>query len=945
MGKAFQYIFILVLTLLHLAGMAQSYEVSGKVTEAAKGQPLLGVHVAVVGNVQGTISDQQGEFHLKTNVAPPFTLQFSFVGFETQYMEVERSGQQVNIRMQEDYLLGQEVTISASRVEKSVLQSSVSVERMNLRDIQQMPMANFYDGLYQLKGVDMNVHGLTFQLPNTRGFNDYTNTRMNQVVDGMENMAPGLSFAAGNIFGLPQLDVESVEMVVGASTVLYGPGGMNGTLVMKSKDPFRYQGLNISLQSGVMNVGSEVLDTPTPLINLSMRYARSFKDKLAVKFVASYLRASDWQANDYRDRSDLEDPSLNRMSNPGYDGVNVYGDELLVSTNLAEIADAVIGGIADAQGFEPGSPEYENLYNRAIPFFPDQNITRSGWKESDLADDKTENIMLGGSVQTLITEKLSLIAQSNYSQGTSVYTAQNRFAAREFNILSGKLELNNPNFYLRAWGVAENSGPSYDIGGAALRLNEMWKPSEEWFADYIGAYTQTALLSEDMQAAHRFARLVADNRDPGTGIIFDHSKAAIPLPGSEAFTQMLNDISSTNVNEGGAQVYDRSRMYQLEGLYDFSHLTNMVEVQVGLSQRLTVVDSDGTIFFDEPDEPIRINQFGTFVQVNKNLFKERLRITGAFRFDKNRYFDAEYTPRFSLIYFLTSGKEQSIRGTFQTAYRFPTIADQWVDLDAGVFRSIGGMERVRDAYGFNDIPVYPMSGRNPVKDSVITEHGPIELAPLLPEKVASTEIGYKGLFLGKKLFVDAYAYYNKYRGFQAVQLVAQLAGDTGEEDDLLYQTYVTTDEPVSSVGWALGLDYRFRIGILFRGNVAYNKLLENIDIPGVETRYNTPEYRANLSIAHPRIFNNLGFAVNFHWQSGFLWESGFGAGDIPAYYTLDAHISYALPRIHSTLKLGASNLLNHYYTTSFGSANIGGLYYFTIEYNDILGYLNKKHTE
>jgi outer membrane receptor protein involved in Fe transport len=944
MGKLLRYLFILIFSLAAMASRAQVYEVSGKVTEAATGLPLLGVHVAVIGNVQGTVSDQQGEFSLKTSVAPPFSLQISFVGFETQIIDVDQSGMQIDIQMEEDYLLGQEATVSASRVEKSVLQSSLSVERMNLRDIQQMPMANFYDGLYQLKGVDMNVHGLTFQLPNTRGFNDYTNTRMNQVVDGMENIAPGLSFAAGNIFGLPQLDVESVEMVVGASTVLYGPGGMNGTLVMKSKDPFRYQGLSVSLQGGIMNIGSEVLESPSPLINMSMRYAKVFKDRIALKFVASYLRASDWQADDYRDRSDLDDPSLNHQSNPGYDGVNIYGDESLVSTNLAEIGDAVIGGIAESQGYAPGSQEYEDLFNRARPFFPDQNITRTGWKESDLADNKTENVMLGGSVHYMINEKLKVIAQANYAQGTSVYTAQNRFAAREFSIISGKVELNNPNFYVRAWGVGENSGPSYDIGGTALVLNETWKPSEQWFTDYITAYTQEALLSENMESAHRFARLVADNRDPRTGTVFDNNLPAFPIPGSEEFDRMLTETTSTNVNEGGAQVYDRSKMYQLEGLYDFSHLTDVVEVQVGLSQRLTIVDSDGTIFFDEPDDPIRINQFGTFVQLNRDFFKDRLRITAAFRFDKNQYFDAEYTPRFSMIFFLGSDKEQSIRGTFQTAYRFPTIADQWVDLDAGVFRSIGGMEKVRDHYGFNTIPVYPMSGRNPVKDSVITEDGPIVLPPLLPEKVASTEIGYKGLFLGKKLFVDAYAYYNKYKGFQAVQLVAQLAGDTGEEDDLLYQTYMTTDDPVSSVGWALGLDYRFRIGLLFRGNVAFNKLLESIDTPGVETRYNTPEYRANLSIAHPRIVAKLGFAFNFHWQSGFLWESGFGAGDIPAFSTLDGHISYSFPRIHTTLKLGASNMLNSYYTTSFGSANIGGLYYITIEYNDIMGYLSKKNS-
>jgi iron complex outermembrane receptor protein len=179
MGISLKHILILILSLASFATSAQSYEVIGKVSEAKTGLPLFGVHVAVVGNVQGTISNQKGDYVLKTGIAPPFELQFSFIGFETQTVEVSQSGQTINIEMEEEYLLGQEVVVAASRVEKSILQSSLSIERLNLRDIQQMPAANFYDGLYQLKGVDMNVHGLTFQLPNTRGFNDYTNTRMN----------------------------------------------------------------------------------------------------------------------------------------------------------------------------------------------------------------------------------------------------------------------------------------------------------------------------------------------------------------------------------------------------------------------------------------------------------------------------------------------------------------------------------------------------------------------------------------------------------------------------------------------------------------------------------------------------------------------------------------------------------------------------------------------
>ena len=403
----------------------------------------------------------------------------------------------------------------------------------------------------------------------------------------------------------------------------------------------------------------------------------------------------------------------------------------------------------------------------------------------------------------------------------------------------------------------------------------------------------------------------------------------------------MNDITSKSIDEGGARVYDNSKLYQVEGMYNFTHLIHFMEMQVGVSNRVTSVNSNGTVFFDTPGHPININQFGTFIQINKDFLYDRLRITGAFRFDKNQYFEAQYTPRFSLIGFLDKKKEHSIRGTFQTAYRFPAIADQWVDINAGVFRTIGGMPEVQNSYNFNTIPLYPMSGRNPVKDKPVTENGPIILPGLSPEKVVSSEIGYKGLFLGKKLFLDTYAYYNKYKGFEAVQLVAQLAADAGTEKDQLYQTYFTTDQPVSSFGWALSLDYMTPVGILIKSNVAFNKLLESIDAPGVEARFNSPEYRANLSVGHHAIIPNLGFNLNFHWQSGFLWESGFGAGYIPAFTTLDAHVSYKVPAIKTTFKLGGSNILNKYYTTSFGSAQIGGLYYVSLVYEDILDYVTK----
>jgi len=915
---------------------AQSYEFKGKISDSGTGEPMEGVHITVKDNLYGTISGNDGAFVLKTRIPPPLVLHFSFVGFVTQEIEVKGVTEFLEIRMEEQYYLGQEVVISASRVEENILRSPVSIEKMDLRDLKQISAANFYDGLYQLKGVDMNVHGLTFRLPNTRGFNDYTNYRMNQIIDGVENISPGLSFSAGNIFGLPQIDVKSVEMVVGASTVLYGPGGMNGTLVMQSKDPFKYQGLSVSLQPGVMNFGSITGDNFTPMSEVNVRYARAFSNRIAFKITASYLDATDWHANDMRDRSDLDDPSLTRFTNPGYDGVNTYGDESLVSVNLNDVGPAVIDGIASSQGITPGSPEYQDLYNNAIRYFPDQLVTRTGWIERDLSGDKTKNVRFSGSFHYFINERTETIAQANYAEGTSVYTAQNRFAAREFNILSGKIEINHPDYYFRAYGVTENSGSSYDIGGAALRLNELWKPSEDWFSDYLTAYTQTALITDDMENAHQFARLVADNRDPKTGVIFDNSKPAFPMRGSEEFISMMNEITSNSINDNGAMVYDNSKFFQVEGMYDFRNLIQFMEMQFGVSNRFYFVNSNGTVFADEPGNPIKINQFGTFIQINKNFINKHLRLTGAFRYDKNQNFKAQYTPRFSLICFLDKKMEHSLRGTVQTAYRFPSIADQWVDVNAGIFRTIGGMDKVKNKYNFNTIPLYPMSGRNPVKDKPVTENGPIVLPGLSPEKVASTEIGYKGLFLEKKLFLDTYAFYNKYKGFEAVQLVAQLAEDAGTEKDLLYQTFFTTDKPVSSFGWAAGVDYMTSPGILIRSNVACNKLLARLDAPGVEAGFNSPEYRANLSIGHHEILPNIGFNLNLHWQEGFIWESAFGAGKIPAFTTLDFHVSYKFSAIKTLFKLGGSNVLNNYYTTSFGSAQIGGLYYVSLVYEDIL---------
>ena len=140
--------------------------------------------------------------------------------------------------------MGTEVVVSATRSQIRSLESPVTIERMGAAYIREAPAPSFYDAIANLKGVDVVTSSILFKTTGTRGFNGSGNVRMNQLVDGMDNQAPGLNFAVGNIVGLNELDVDNVELLPGASSALYGSGGMTGTILMTSKDPYKYQGLS-----------------------------------------------------------------------------------------------------------------------------------------------------------------------------------------------------------------------------------------------------------------------------------------------------------------------------------------------------------------------------------------------------------------------------------------------------------------------------------------------------------------------------------------------------------------------------------------------------------------------------------------------------------------------------------------------------------------------------
>lgn len=236
--------YLFFLSLLFCSFSFAQNTVTGSVTDA-NNQSVTGANVQVVGDNTGTVTDADGKFSLNTSKTLPFTIEVTNVGYESKKMSVTSNKQNVSIKLSGEETKLDEVVVSASRTPERILESPVTIERVGIKEIKRTASPTFYDGLENLKEVQMNTSSLTFKSINTRGFATVANTRFMQLVDGMDNSSPLLNFVLGNMIGVSDIDVQSVELLPGASSALYGANAFNGIMFMNSKSPFTYPGFQL----------------------------------------------------------------------------------------------------------------------------------------------------------------------------------------------------------------------------------------------------------------------------------------------------------------------------------------------------------------------------------------------------------------------------------------------------------------------------------------------------------------------------------------------------------------------------------------------------------------------------------------------------------------------------------------------------------------------------
>jgi len=940
-------VFFLALSFL---GIAQNnlLQITGQIHDKTTNESLVGAIVQVKGTNIGTSTNSDGKFVIKVPFKFPFTLLVNYSGYDTQELLIESEKTDLNLQLNPQVLLMNEVVVSASRTEESILKSPVAIDKLDIVAIRETPAPTFFDALENVKGVQMTTGSLTFKVPNTRGFNSPNNFRFTQLVDGIDIQSPTLGMALGNTIGPNELDIRSVEIIPGSSSALYGVNSINGLSNFFTKSPYTFKGVSVYQRTGANHIDNKDHGL-SYLSESAFRIANTFgkNDKWAYKLNASYFQGVDWVSSNLTDQnpynltssnpkfSEFSDPG----SNPAYDAWNKYGDE--------------------SNNNNPISVTYQG---KTQTF----NVRRTGFEERELVNPEVKNVKLDGALHYKINDKTEISYKYRYGLMDGIFQRGNKIQLHNATLQNHAIDFKGKDLSIKLYSSSENTGDSYNLKPLSDNLDLTFKTNKDWSATYKNTL-QTALNGgTDLVTAHQVARTKADEGryEPGSAE-FNEAKKTITSINNWDHASLIKDAPLT----GGAALIQTSRLYHSDLQYDLSRYTSkIVDVLVGSDARVYQVIPDGNNFVDfkkpinERNSPdgdfVYYSKVGAFAQATKRLLNDNLKLIASIRYDKNFDFEGKINPRVAVVY--TFLQKHNVRFSYQDGYRFPALFEALSFVNNGGVRRVGGLAKVNDGLGYlensftktsiddfssavNTDIAAGLSKNNAIlknKELLVVANLPV----LKPEHIQAFDVGYKAVLFNNKVVVDLDGYYNIEQGFLGqVEVAVPSTGSVGSDSaafdaytksrNTRYRVFTNARNTYFSYGGALRLSYNFYKTFSISGNFNYNDLQSQTKNDIFITGFNTAKYSANIQFGNRDLFKNFGFNLVWKWQDSYKWESPLATGTVPSFYTFDAQLSYKLPKQNTSFKLGGTNILNKRYFQYAAGPTIGALYYLSITYD------------
>jgi len=216
------YLFLIV----GFAMMANAQnKISGIVTDI-NNNPITNAIISLPEIHKETNTDKEGKFILTNLPQGNFKLIVSFVGYETQSKTIDLSGTEQNLT----FVLVEAVThmdeVIVSNVFKRLQSQNVmKVEQENIKSLQQKGASTLIDGLATIPGVSQVSTGTSIGKPVIRGMSGNRVLVYSQGVR-LENQ----QFGEEHGLGLNDSGVESVEVIKGPASLLYGSDALGGVL-------------------------------------------------------------------------------------------------------------------------------------------------------------------------------------------------------------------------------------------------------------------------------------------------------------------------------------------------------------------------------------------------------------------------------------------------------------------------------------------------------------------------------------------------------------------------------------------------------------------------------------------------------------------------------------------------------------------------------------------
>ena len=199
--------------------------VSGTVTNMTS-QPIKGVSVYAPELHKGTTTDENGKYSLSNLPNGNVKLSFTFVGFTTVNKTIKGLQQEntLDVILEETIFQMDEVIVSTA-FNKIQSQNVMKVEHATIKELQQKGTATLIEGLATIPGVSQVSTGTSIGKPVIRGLSGNRVLVYSQGVR-MENQ----QFGDEHGLGLNDAGVESVEVIKGPASLLYGSDALGGVL-------------------------------------------------------------------------------------------------------------------------------------------------------------------------------------------------------------------------------------------------------------------------------------------------------------------------------------------------------------------------------------------------------------------------------------------------------------------------------------------------------------------------------------------------------------------------------------------------------------------------------------------------------------------------------------------------------------------------------------------